>query len=106
MDSSSPNDFVMRFSSKLGLSNDIKELCKYIVTKADEVGIVSENTPPSISAAAIYLCNMMCNLGMSKADISKQCDISQVTLCKCYKKLFGYRGMLFPSEAIHKYNIK
>lgn len=106
MDSSSPNDFVMRFSSKLGLSSDIKDLCKHIVDKADELGIVSENTPPSISAAAIYLCNVMCNLGISKNEISKNCDISQVTLCKCYKKLHAYRGMLFPTEAIHKYNIK
>lgn len=106
MDSSSPNDFVMRFSSKLGLSSEIKELCKYIVNKAEENGIVSENTPPSISAAAIYMCNIVCNLGMTKCEISKQCDISQVTLCKCYKKLYTYRGLLFPVEAIHKYNIK
>lgn len=106
MDSSSPNDFVMRFSSKLGLSSEIKDLCKYIVERADELGIVSENTPPSISAAAIYLCNMMCNLGLTKIEVSKNCDISQVTLCKCYKKMYGYRGMLFPTDAIHKYNIK
>lgn len=106
MDSSSPNDFVMRFSSKLGLSSEIKDLCKHIVEKADELGIVSENTPPSISAAAIYLCNVVCNLGISKNEISKSCDISQVTLCKCYKKLHNFRGMLFPQVAIHKYNIK
>lgn len=106
MDSSSPNDFVMRFSSKLGLSGEIKELCKFIVGKAEEHGIVSENTPPSISAAAIYMCNIVCNLGMTKTEISKQCDISQVTLCKCYKKLYIYRSLLFPQEAIHKYNIK
>ena len=106
MDSSSPNDFVMRFSSKLGLSNDIKTLCKHIVEKADELGIVSENTPPSISAAAIYLCNVMCDLGITKNEVSKNCDISQVTLCKCYKKLHNYRGLLFPQEAIYKYNIK
>lgn len=106
MDSSSPNDFVMRFSSKLGLTSEIKDLCRYIVSKADELGIVSENTPPSISAAAIYMCNMVCSLGMSKTEISKNCDISQVTLCKCYKKLYNYRALLFPQEAIHKYNIK
>lgn len=106
MESSGPNDFVMRFSSKLNLSNDIRDLCKHIIMKADEHGIVSENTPPSISAAAIYLCNVVCNLGLSKADISKNCDISQVTLCKCYKKLYNQRALLFPTEIIHKYNIK
>lgn len=106
MDSSTPNDFVMRFSSKLGLSSEIKDLCRHIVTKAEEHGIVSENTPPSISAAAIYMCNVVCNLGMTKCEVSKQCDISQVTLCKCYKKLYTYRSLLFPTEVVHKYNIK
>lgn len=106
MASSSPNDFVMRFSSKLGLSTEIKELCKHIVETADKLGIVSENTPPSISAATIYFCNIMCKLGISKAEISKNCDISQVTLCKCYKKLYEWRGVLFTKEDIHKYSIK
>lgn len=106
MESSTPQDFVMRFTSKIGLSNDVRDLCKIIVAKADELGIVSENTPPSISAAVIYLVANVCNLDINKADISKSCDISQVTLCKCHKKLFNYRGLLFSKDLIEKYNIK
>jgi transcription initiation factor TFIIB len=106
MESSTPQDFVMRFTSKIGLSNEVRDLCKIIVAKADELGIVSENTPPSISAAVIYLVANVCNLDINKADISKNCDISQVTLCKCHKKLFNYRGLLFSKDLIEKYNIK
>ena len=106
MESSTPQDFVMRFTSKIGLSNEVRDLCRVIVAKADELGIVSENTPPSISAAVIYLVANVCNLDISKADISKNCDISQVTLCKCHKKLFNYRGVLFSKDLIEKYNIK
>jgi hypothetical protein len=29
-----------------------------------------------------------------------------VTLCKCHKKLFSYRGLLFSKDLIEKYNIK
>lgn len=106
LDSSCPVDFIQRFSSKLKISKEVKELCKQVVEKADELNIVSENTPPSIAAASIFLCNVVCGLGISKKDLANACEISQVTLTKCYKKLFTHRGLLFPKDAISTYNIK
>jgi transcription initiation factor TFIIB len=106
LESSCPIDFIQRFSSKLSIPKEVKELCKVVVEKADELNIVSENTPPSIAAASIYLCNVVCDLGISKKDLAGACEISQVTLTKCYKKLFTYRAYLFPKEAIGLYNIK
>jgi transcription initiation factor TFIIB len=106
MESTCADDFIQRFCSKLNLDNEIRELCRDIVQKADELCIVSENTPPSISAGSIYLCNVVCNLGISKKDMAIACELSQVTLSKCYKKLYDNRSMLFSSEAIYKYNIK
>jgi transcription initiation factor TFIIB len=106
MESTCADDFIQRFCSKLGLNTEIRELCKTIVTKADELCIVSENTPPSISAGSIYLCNVICALGISKKDMATACELSQVTLSKCYKKLYEHRRLLFTSEAVYKYNIK
>jgi transcription initiation factor TFIIB len=106
MESTCADDFIQRFCSKLGLDNEIRELCQDIVQKADELCIVSENTPPSISAGSIYLCNVVCGLGISKKDMATACELSQVTLSKCYKKLYDHRSMLFSPEAIYKYNIK
>lgn len=106
LECSCPVDFIHRFSSKLNIQKDVKELCKHVVEKADELNIVSENTPPSIAAASIYLCNIICDLGISKKDLATICEISQVTLTKCYKKMYTYRAYLFPKEAISFYNIK
>jgi transcription initiation factor TFIIB len=106
LDSSCPSDFIQRFGSKLSIGKEIIELCKHVVAKADDLNIVSENTPPSIAAASIYLCNVICNLGIQKKDLATICEISQVTLTKCYKKLYNYRGHLFTKEAINTYNIK
>ena len=106
LESSCPNDFIKRFASKMGISKNIVELCQDIVVKADDLNIVSENTPPSIAAASLYLCIVICNLGIQKKDLASTCEISQVTLTKCYKKLFNYRGHLFSKEAINTYNIK
>jgi len=106
LDSSCSVDFIHRFSSKLNISKEIIDLCKHVVEKADSLNIVSENTPPSIAAASIFLCNVICNLGITKKNLAISCEISQVTLTKCYKKLYMYREHLFPSEAIVLYNIK
>lgn len=105
MESTCADDFIQRFCSKLNLDNEIRELCRDIVQKADELCIVSENTPPSISAGSIYLCNVVCELGISKKDMATSCELSQVTLSKCFKKLYDHRSMLFSPEAIYKYNI-
>jgi len=106
MESTCADDFIQRYCSKLGLNNEIKDICKHIVAKADELCIVSENTPPSISAGSIYLCNVVCNIGISKKDMAIACELSQVTLTKCYKKLHDHRALLFTEDMIYKYNIK
>lgn len=106
MDCTTPVDFIQRFCCKLGLDNEIRELCKSVVEKADQLCIVSENTPPSISAGTIYLCNIVCGLGISKKEMADACELSQVTLSKCYKKLHEHRSLLFSAEDVYKYNIK
>lgn len=106
LDSTQPEDFIQRFASKLNLTLEMREVCKYIVGKADELNIVSENTPPSIAASAIYLCVVACQLDINKKDLATACGISQVTLTKCYKKLYVNRGMLLPHDVILKYHVK
>lgn len=106
LESTRAEDFIQRFASKLNLSMELRELCKHIVQKADELNIVSENTPPSVAAGSIYLCITLCNGSISKKDLSTACGISQVTLTKCYKKLYAHRAHLLPKEAILKYAIK
>lgn len=106
LESTRAEDFIQRFSSKLNLPLEIRNLCKHIVTKADELNIVNENTPPSIAAGSIYLCIIVCDLNISKKDLSVVCGISQVTLTKCYKKLYAARAQILTKEIIIKYNVK
>jgi len=94
LDSSRPIDFIHRFSSKLNLSNEMRDVCKKIIDKADELNIICENTPPSIAAGSIYLCNIHHNLNISKKDISDACNISMVTLSKVSKKLMCHKDIL------------
>lgn len=100
MESTNAEDFISRFCSKLNLDKPKRDICKAIVKKADELSIVSENTPPSIAAGTIYMCNNVMQWGISKKELSDACEISQVTISKCYKKIFVYKTVLFTKDII------
>lgn len=103
--SSNPLDFIQRFCSKLKLNSDIVHLCEYVAFMTTKMDIVDENTPPSIAAGSIFLVLNLCNINMNKKFISEACKISEVTISKCYKKLYNKRHELIPKRAIQKYNI-
>jgi transcription initiation factor TFIIB len=105
LQSSTAKDFILRFCSKLNLDKDVKNLCMHVVQKADDMSIICENTPPSIAAGCIYLVTNMCNVKLDKKELAAAVEVSQVTISKCYKKLYNYRMYLFPEEAIKKFNI-
>jgi transcription initiation factor TFIIB len=105
VESTTPSDFIQRFCSKLNLDKDVKDMCMHVVRKAEEMSIVCENTPPSIAAGCIYLVCILCNVSIYKKSLASACDISMVTISKCYKKLHKYRLYLFPAEVREKYDI-
>lgn len=88
-------DFINRFCSKLGIDNEKRNMAKNVVHVAEDLAIVSENTPPSVAAGAIYLCAIEQKWNVSKKDLAEACDISQVTISKCYKKLAQYKESIF-----------
>jgi transcription initiation factor TFIIB len=96
LESSHPLDFLQRFCSKLNLPNNMREIVKKIIQKADDLNVICENTPPSIAAGCIYLCNTAFNLGMTKKTIADACNVSQVTLVKISKKLQPFKDVLVP----------
>jgi transcription initiation factor TFIIB len=94
--STTPTHFVLRFCSKLNFNQDIAEICTHVVKKEEEYAFTSESAPQSIAAGCLYLVNIVMGLGRTKKDISLACDISEITINKCYKKLVEYREYLFP----------
>ena len=98
--SSTPDDFVSRFCSRLGMDDTAVSLVRRIVQRADEMYVVSESTPPSVVASAIYMCSVVMNIGISKKRISELCQTSQVTINKCYKKLMQRKYDILDEDSI------
>lgn len=81
------SDFIDRFCDTLDLNeNDIIKI-KQIADNSLLIDINSENTPPSIAAASIYLYHKDNNKDISKKMLSDISKISEVTINKCYKLL-------------------
>jgi len=94
VESSEPEDFIARFASKLSMNyNDIQK-CKELAKKLDDLEIVSENAPTSVAAGTLYYYCMKNDIDFNKKQIADVCDVSEVTITKCYKRLQKYKEYL------------
>ena len=89
------SDFINRFCSNVNLSKEQTDICKQVVNIIEEDNLISENTPPSIASGVIFLCSEHFKWGVPKKAISKACDVSQVTITKCYTKLSLHKDLVF-----------
>jgi transcription initiation factor TFIIB len=105
MESTQAEDFICRFCSRLSLDPSMRDVCKHVIRKADDLCIVCENTPPSIAAGAIFLCSSLCGWKVGKKELAEACEISQVTISKCYKKMHVYRLDLLSPDVIQRHGI-
>ena len=95
INSTTADDFVNRFCSKLNIDKNNIHICKSTLQKIEEHEILLDNIPPSLAASSIFICNTHYCWGISKKELSLACDISQVTISKCFKKLLCYTDLLF-----------
>jgi len=98
-----PEDFIDRYCSKLNINQELTKCCKFIALRIQKNNMIPENTPHSIAAGIIYFIAQICKLNISKKDVNKVSEISEVTINKCYKKLEGIQDRLIPTAIINKY---
>ncbi len=95
---SSPSTFIPTFTQNLSINPHYAKLIKLITKLSESLPDISENTPPATAAGVIYFVSQKCNLNISKKLISTKCNISQVTINKCYKKLIPFTDMFFTQK--------
>jgi len=101
-----PEAFIERFCSKLNINNELTKLCHFISMKIEKKDIIPENTPHSIAAGIIYFVSQICGLNISKKDVNKISETSEVTINKCFKKLESIKEQLIPKIILEKYSPK
>ncbi len=92
--SSSPDDFISRFGSKINMkSNDIDN-CKKLIKFLEKNEILNDNSPTSSAAGILYYYSMDNNLKFTKKQFSEICSVSEVTIVKCYKHVLKYKNYI------------
>ncbi|MBS1263823.1 MAG: Transcription initiation factor IIB [Methanonatronarchaeales archaeon] len=83
----SPIDYVPRFCSKLGASQEVRKEGEDILRKASEIGITSGRSPTSIAAAAIYIAGIQCGESITQREVADATCTTEVTVRNRYKEL-------------------
>ena len=101
-----PEAFIERFCTRLSVNTELTKLCQFIALRIEKNNLIPENTPHSIAAGIIYFVSQICGLNISKKDVNKISETSEVTINKCYKKLESIKENLIPRIILEKYSPK
>lgn len=83
------SDYIEEFCRNMNLSSVICNRVTTIADKADELGILENNTPTSIVAGCIFYVAVEYALPLKASDIAACCIVSEPTINKVCNKLFA-----------------
>jgi transcription initiation factor TFIIB len=89
-----PSDFVQRMMSHLCIDKSVRDACVRAVEIVQDMGLVEENSPTSVAATCIFMvCEDLGLISIDKKQVAAACDVSVVTIARCYKKLLPYKDL-------------
>ena len=91
-------DFIQPFLTNLSAPRakaaELEALVRSVCAHADDLGIVPENTPPSLTASVISFCCTEMGIAIDNTEIARVCGISAVTIQKCLKRMMPWKDKL------------
>jgi transcription initiation factor TFIIB len=82
-----PEQYVPRFASDLGLSDETERQACQLLRTAKGEGVHSGKSPVGLAAAAVYAASLLCNEKTTQAAVGEVADISEVTIRNRYHEL-------------------
>jgi transcription initiation factor TFIIB len=91
-----PEQYVPRFASELGLSDEAERQARQLLRNAKQAAIHSGKSPVGLAAAAVYAAALLTNEKVTQSQVSEVADVSEVTIRNRYKELLEVEdpGML------------
>ena len=83
----SPADYIPRFASEIGLSNEAQSKAISIVENATEKGLTSGRGPTGVAAAALYISSVLLGERKTQHEIADITGVTEVTIRNRYKEL-------------------
>ncbi|NEU58073.1 transcription initiation factor IIB family protein [Halorussus sp. MSC15.2] len=82
-----PEDYVARFASELGISDESERRARELLRNAKRQGIHSGKSPVGLAAAAVYAGPLLTNEKVTQAEVSDVAQVSEVTIRNRYHEL-------------------
>ncbi|MFP4590258.1 MAG: transcription initiation factor IIB [Halobacteriales archaeon] len=82
-----PEQYVPRFASGLGLSEEAEQRARALLRNAKAKGVHSGKSPVGLAAAAVYAAALLTNEKTTQSAVSEVADISEVTIRNRYHEL-------------------
>lgn len=82
-------DFMLRFCSRLELSNEVQKIASDIAQNAKELSITDGRNPTSIAAAAIYMASQISDEPKSQKEISEVAGCAESTIRHSYRLMLS-----------------
>jgi len=97
-----PSLMVERFCCYFDMEEEWILLAKFMAHKIEELGLIRDNTPQAVASGIVYYIGQRVGLAITKADIIQKCQISDVTVAKCYKKMVLFESQIVPPSVLAK----
>ena len=81
-----PKQYVPRFASELGLSNQTQMKAMEVIDTTAEEGLLSGKSPTGFAAAVIYIASMICDERRAQREVEDVANTSKVTIRKRYQE--------------------
>jgi len=82
-----PQDYISRFSSQLGLSGDVQTKAGEILKKASSEELTSGRGPTGLAAASLYIASVICGERRTQREVADVAGVTEVTIRNRYKEL-------------------
>ena len=82
-----PEDYVARFASELGISDEAERRARELLRNAKRKGIHSGKSPVGLAAAAVYAGPLLTNEKVTQSEVSDVAQVSEVTIRNRYHEL-------------------
>lgn len=83
----SPADYVPRFATNIGLSNEAQIKAIEIIRKAKSKGLTSGRGPTGVAAAALYIASVLLGERKTQKEVADAAGVTEVTIRNRYKEL-------------------
>ena len=87
MKPTSPSDYVARFASKLGLSDNAQVRAIKIIQESREKDLIVGKEPTGVAATALYIASHMLGEKKTQRDVAEISGVTEVTIRNRYKEL-------------------